>query len=530
MKRLIGYITSEPGFERLSVSDSGFGASHLSLPEIAGRAILFEICLQRLQTETDRERRRILRYVMSANGDIAVLMETWKDLDCGPITYDRLQEAIDFGIIDRFSSSEIDAFTAHEIELRMRWYTYIGRLQSIVKDPILYNSACKEFFDGGIAFFRPPRPEREHTHLEVLSTFLSLHGLAHLITSQTGRQAASVVAERSFGFSRRGSIFDEYRDSGHVDDDPIAQFTSMVVRLMNRDVEDWKKGLDRWETLVDRGLEVSEGGLVFQQIAAMSTATAAEEEECAWDDDAFLPSRGLVRRLCYARRMAENADWWRRELNRSDNEGRVIGLAVLLGWGGPEVLRTLGPTCEPMIESLGKDEWARLRSGVEWIVLAAGDLLPELPDSSFDTQSVGPTRLWSALIGRIRDNDRRRLLSRRVFAEYDGDDETILQEASDNELFLSKKGAEGVDWAYVGRLSRRARSVGLSHTFSVPWPAEDWGIPDDIAKDVLANCDSYSGQFVAMCERSYASSVAKNAPSVSAVAIKDKWFSTEGVC
>ena len=78
MKRLIGYITSEPGFERLSVSDSGFGASHLSLPEIAGRAILFEICLQRLQTETDRERRRILRYVMSANGDIAVLMETWK--------------------------------------------------------------------------------------------------------------------------------------------------------------------------------------------------------------------------------------------------------------------------------------------------------------------------------------------------------------------------------------------------------------------------------------------------------------------
>ena len=378
MKRLITHVTKEPGFELLGVSESGFGASLLSLPELAGRRILFENCSRLLRTEDDPIRRRVLRGVMAANADADSLVETWRSLGKNPTTYERFQEALDFGILDQFSSTDIAILTEHDMELCVRWLIFIGRFEHIIKTEDLYESACKMFFDEEIVFFRPPRARRKRTHLEVLSTLLSPHGLAYLHSCPTERQADTVVAERSFGTSHHGSFYDEYRDLDQTDNDPVAQFTGFVVGLMRSDVADWKLRLRRWESLVDRGLEVSRNGFIFQQIAAISTAVESDGEHCTWDEEGFRPCKGLVRRLYHAARMVGDHGWWARELDGMDSRSKTLGLGILLAWGDAETLRALRPKCESIIDGMDSEEWRRLRSVVRCIEWAGGTRLPEL--------------------------------------------------------------------------------------------------------------------------------------------------------
>ena len=109
MKRLIAYITEEPGFGRLVARDLPRRGRNMELPETAGRDLLFEACLGKLEEEEDPGRRNALRRIMASNADAKRLKEVWIErLEKGVMKCDPLREALDCGIVNRFGADEIE--------------------------------------------------------------------------------------------------------------------------------------------------------------------------------------------------------------------------------------------------------------------------------------------------------------------------------------------------------------------------------------------------------------------------------------
>ena len=71
----------------------------------------------------------------------------------------------------------------------------------------------------------------------------------------------------------------------------------------------------------------------------------------------------------------------------------------------------------------------------------------------------------------------------------------------------SDSDAVSVDWDYVRHLSKHARQAGVHTLFRVSTPLSS-GVPETVARDVLADCGSHCAQLVAICEQAYAATVA----------------------
>ena len=530
MKRLIDHITQEPAFRRLTASDMPFGSRGMGLPDMAGRGNMFDVCAKKLEGEIDSERCRILREVMGMNADQDILKSIWKQrfregaMDCDP-----LQEAIDFGILDKFSLDEIEMLTKHDIALRMRWLAYTDNYEAIIKDRDIYAAACKAFFDGDVAFYAHRSPTKPTIHLEMLTELLSMHTLAALYSSEAEDVAACVVIEQRFGIGYREFLGHNEQEVVHTDNDSLVLFSRFVLEHMKRDIVEWKTQLSPWSTLVDEGFEIAPGSYLFEQIAAVSTVTATDKDSGVWDNDGFLPSKGLVNRLYFARRKAGNATWWKSQLNHATPKGTVLGLAILLSWGKPNTLLRLKPVFDPLIDGLNEGDWNRLYSFCTYIARACISDNYELTDKWFCDAGILSPRVALVLTGRVKDDDTRRLLSRHLFSSYTGTDSSILQYAADNELMNSmleqaQDAVDDVDWDYVCRLSKLARKGDNPFLFSRQQSQLRWNIPEDMAATVLSDCDHHCGQFVAICERSYGMSIAKKTVSVSEISSQDGWF------
>ena len=525
MRRLIGHVTSEPGFQRLTASETPFGIPDMALPETAGRKILYDICLQKLEQCDDSERRRMLREVMRVNANRDVLVSVWKRrFRDGVMNSDPLQEALDFEILDQFSTEEIERATNHDLNTRMRWLTYTGKYEQIIEDQDLHEIACREFFDGRIAFFRPPNYSDGRTHLDVLSVLLTPHGLASMCTSKSDERAASVVIGNLFGIGAHELVYDGRGDDGEAVNGLVGQFTNFVQEHMNSDVSDWNDRLDRWSTHVDKGLEVAPSGALFEQIAAIATVVDAGEEAGAWRDDGFCLSKGLVERLYYARGMAGDTAWWKCKLAETDGPAMMLLLAMLFSWAKSEVLRRLSSVYTPIVDGVDESSWERLYALVRCIRWASESRSEPLCHTWFGDDVAMSPRLASALIGRVRDADARRMASRKVFGAYAGEDRWILQQAADFELSAVDGAPSDVDWEYIGRLSKLARKAELPYLFSVSWPQHEWKIREDVSEAVLGRCETHCGQLVSLCERSYRAGVAERIDTVSKIAAMEGWF------
>ena len=522
VKRLTIYITNEPGFERLTASDSG---PALGLPATAGRDELFRHCLRRIQTEGDAGRRHVLRSIAAANADHKTLIEIWTQRRGDQeTTYDNFLEAMDYSILEQFSSEEIEAFTADNFDLRMRWFAFIGRYQEIVESGTLQRVAHESFFDGTMVFLQSPRPKIGRTPIETLSLLLNVYGLSRLDKMERVEGSVASVMHRYFGIS--DWRIPDCEGSRNQSDDRFSEFYRFVLDHMNSDVSEWRKGIDRWESLVDRGLEVCSGGFLFAQIAVVSTMMDVGQRLGTWDDDGFSVTAGLVGRLHYALEKASDTSWWNDSLAFAKSESSVLGLAVLLTWGDGKTLRQLMPRCELLIESLDEREWHRLLRLIQIARFSGKNRRPEIAEEWFRDleDELRSARLATMLIGRMADDEVRRRLARRFLSGYSGSDPAIIQEAADIEVMSNPKGAQKVDWEYVSDLSKLGRRAGMPYLFSMQWPDRDWHVAESVAEDVLSSCQLHTGQFVAMCERTYSTVVAGRARRVSAVAADDGWF------
>lgn len=523
MRRLIAYVSEEPGFQRLTTSLTRERGRGMALPVSAGRDMLFDVCRKKLNEENDSGRRSILREVMAENADSSTLKSLWEDrFKDGLMRCDPLSEVMDFRLLNRFDVKEIENLTKGDDKLRLEWLMRKGHGKAIIEDPTLYGMVKEALFENQGMIYGPRRlRDKIPTVVEVLADLLTIPALGDLFLASPGHDASSMMAEWRYGHG--WNAFEDHDSDRRFDEsDPLTAFMEFIVDLLKRPVESWQKETTPWSALVDRGFEVAPGGWRFAEVAAVSTAVQTSEKS-DWHRDGFALTKGLVNRLRFSREMAGDATWWKSRLTDDAHSGAaVLALAILLSWAESNVLLSLKSTIGSVIDDLDDSDWSRLWICFNNISRAARDHQPVLAHDLLSEVASMSARMALVIICRARGMDTQERLSREAFAEYDGSDTQILRYAANLELERSEPGE--IDWDFVCHLSRKAKEAGAMGLFSMRHFYLWQFVPEDIAVGVLNECESHDDNLLVVCERAYAMKIAREADKVNEVARTENWF------
>ena len=175
------------------------------------------------------------------------------------------------------------------------------------------------------------------------------------------------------------------------------------------------------------------------------------------------------------------------------------------------------------VEGLGGRQWARLVTIYRRVGRVLEGRRERVGEKWFEgCAGMGP-RTALAMIGRVGDPEARRRLARRLFADYEGGDGTVLRGVANWENVDGNWG--DADWELLSELSRRARSGGVDAVMSVRLrDVSGLRVAEDVARSVLRNSDAHCRQFITLCEQSYSGAIGRRADSVSWVAARDEWF------
>ena len=523
MKQLITFIADEPSFQRLTSAAIPMLRRDMGLPEKAGGSALFTACLNKLKVENDPSRRRKLRAVMGENADEKKRKSIWiswfKD---GSMKCDPLREAADLGIVNYFSPQEIQSLTNNDLDSRLRWLIRSGHYRSIAADPSLHMVAKEAFFDDRLEL-----PDRRVSDKDPVSSIWLLKELLHprflaeLLSVQEIQGDDDTTFFRHYVMRWRARHQQLLQQDGADVYDPFASLTHFVSELMRKDVAEWQQSLEPWSRLVDRGLDEASSSQLMVQIATVATASTAKPAAGAWDKNGFAATKGLVRRLFFARHKSDDVNWWRARLADVTIEATCPALSVLLSWGTPELIAALEADVDPIIEGLSSRDWSRLWYMASLISQAARERRTSIPEDWFaDAGSLSPRRAL-ILINRVEDQEAVRRLSRNYFSDYAGGDTQILRHVARVKMIGTED--DPIDWDHVQHLSKRARLVGI-HTLFQPNRKLSSKIPKAVAEEVLSDCGNHCEQLVGICEQAYGTIVAQAAPKIAHLAESDGWF------
>ena len=546
MRRLINFIGQEPDFERLTGADNMQDQRDMRLPETAGGRVLFDLCVSKLRQETDPNRRRALRRVMARNADRTTLKAFWRDeYTTSTAPSDRLTDARDFDLVDQFDVSDITELTGGNLDAQLRWLSEASLHRHILDDSNLYREACRAFFNLEITFTYPrPFQSTPTTPFVALAELLHPHILAEYFT---------VPPEQSVAFGPRDFLRNEVlkqattaRDTGELTE--LWEFAQFAFELMESPAERWRTDLSLWQTLVDRGFTLAPCGRLFSMIAMISTAVSKTQTESLdptgsplhdggtgagtliedggrWENVAFAPTPGLVRRLYFARTQASNSSWWCSQLDVDDVEARVILLSTLLCWAEVQVVGDLKDKISAALHGLDDEQWAWFWNLFNVATFATRPQMQQIDEAWFLQQDDLSERLAIVLSRRLAEGANRRAIARKCFYQHRDGDRRILQTAAEWEL--SSEPYTDIDWEFAQRLSELARLNEVGYLFSHSRVTQQIDVPLDVARDVLGHCDKHHSQFVSLCERTFSSYVAQRAKRVSTVAEEERWFEDE---
>ena len=546
MHRLINFIVKEPDFERLTGEDFGLGQRGMYLPETAGGKALFEVCKQKLQEENDPKMCGVLRQVMARNGNRQTLMKFCLANENESAAKENIfTEARDFGLVKEFSSEKIAALSDGNMHMQISWLVEANLNEHIVNDANLYEFARSKLFDSKFAFpghrlFR----DKPLNSLEVLSRLIHPVVLSEYFRIPTEHFDLSGRSD----FIRHNFLKRDVSDDVEKRHEPFENFVHFVVGLMDISPEVWRTDLEPWEALVDRGFQEAPGGRLFSLISLISTAVSSvwakpEDEresqikedlqKClakdsvqgSWDGRGFTPTKGLVKRLFFAKIRGDDLNWWQAKLRESDGEEQLILLTALVCWGQSYVIMNLSKELGDALNDLKEEEWSWFWTLTSLTMSVAGMQMEKLSENWFSENDELNERLAVVMTGRLSDNSNRREVVRKCFHGYKGGDLRILQRAAEWELLPESN--DDIDWEFVMRLSAQARENCVEYLFPNGHKRHQVEVPVDVAKQVLEQCGNHNWQFVLLCERSFGSFVTQNAKRVSTVAEEQNWFDSE---
>ena len=286
----------------------------------------------------------------------------------------------------------------------------------------------------------------------------------------------------------------------------LTEFVREILEILSIKRSQWSSSLENWNEIVDRGFAVHPGSVLMALVALVSTAVNSREDECAWSEDEFCSTPGLVRRLGYARRMLHDSDWWREKLNASNEEERVVLLAMLVMWADSHVIASNLQRINEALGTATKGEWQRLWEVCRVLGWARRGEQCDFSGSWFERHSgTLEGRLAVLLLKRAERGEVSRTWGRTFISIYPDDDPTILELALSLEIGPDEPESEDwfhVDWSYILYLSRRMKQskargfLSMAHTLQGE-------IPESVAEIVLSESDVHDEVFVTMCEGVY---------------------------
>ena len=539
VRRLIEFVTEEPGFQRMIDGYDAQDLRGMSLPKTAGRKMLFGACVTKLNQEQNPVLHRGLRQVIAMNADRDELKSVWQTrFNENRMVYNPLIEARDFRVTRIFTIDEIKELTRENLDLRLQWFVSNYYYDHIINDAVLYAKACRAFFAFKMRF-----PNRgRHSAKKVTNPLIILTVLLNPFTL-----ADMVMIPENFSF--RSEQLRIFKRIYAVGEDPVAELAQFVVELMETSTTNWDSDLAPWSSLVDRGFEVAPHAHLFAFIALISTAVTNQQTNNStdpefviegfktdanversrpkgqWGNDGFAATPGLVERIYFARNQTADSDWWRNQLDNCVEEAQIILLSTLICWCEPGVLKTLGDRVSSILEALDTESWSSFWQMFCLIVETAELQVSPIDEGWFMNEENLSPRFAIALAQRLDLDADRRVVIRKCFYRYEGCDPQILWTAAGSEL--SSDSPEDIDWLYLKRLSMLARKHRINTLLPYGDARHNIDVPSDVAEEVLNACELHNSEFVNLCESSFSSRIAKSASTVVAVSEKEKWFTTE---
>ena len=516
--RLIEFVTREPGFQRLYSVGPPHNRREVELPEDAGRSVLFQTCLAKLEREIDPCRRRALREIMAENARKEDLKRVWKSrFRDGLMNCDALVEAEDFGIVNWFDEREIKDIARDDAQLCVRWLVESCHYTTIVASQELYDVAVRLLFDGDIQGSVPQyRRSFTRTSIEILQSCLDPFSIATLFA--IGDEPDERKHNARMRFSMGMDQLDDNDDVGGRDS--LREFAEFAASIQGRSIADLQRHVFSWSELVDRGFVEVPGSFTMVRLALIATAGKSYPSPGAWSDQEFAPTTGLMARLFFARGKASDPAWWKKRLAYAKGDSIITCLAAVLAWGIPDSASALTVEIGRMMDQLSTRDWERLRSTVWFMVQSMGEDAPVVSIDWFRSIWPGSARLAHIAISLFDDVAAMREASRVAYSSYEGRDEVILHSAFDIEVGQPE---DSVDWDYVLRLSAHSHSIGACSWYS-EW--EHRSVPERVAAEVLRNCTSHCLGLVSICEAAYSNTVTRRSSKLSALASSEQWFDT----
>ena len=526
VKRLLTFITQNPGFRLLVAPISSLYARRIALPETAGRDLLFDGCALALRSECSRSVQRALRRIMAENASADKLkgfvIQQWKDHTPKEQVFDH---ALDFRILDRFDRSEIDAVAEDDPNVLCFWLLHAGKYDIVSNDSEMFAVAQRSLFDGNVAPWMHAR-HRPVGDLELLAHAIRPQVFAHIMStvdeSDTAYEYFPIGPSSTDQDPIRRTSARDPSNPGH----DLTVFTQSILDSLKMPASEWRKKMSLWTNLVDRGFRIAPNSWLLTQVATISTTVDAGGDVAVWDNEGFSSTEGLVQRLAFARLRAEDTEWWRQRWSEVSGHPSICFVATLLCWCQREPLIELGTSIAETVESLSGTEWRKLALLLRLVSAAASSEQRPLSATDVETFGVESPRTSIALIDRVDGSQAKRRLGRMAFGGYSGTDSYVIRSAASFETAETEVG--DFDWPYLVRLSKQARNAGLAGSlFSEAY--RDWEIPEEIAVSVLGECESHCDQLVAICERKYGALLASRAKSVAEVAEEQQWFDPEQI-
>ena len=524
MKRLMAFVTGEPGFQRFILTSSTYRRGDIALPLGAGQKELFQACTEKLRTADSWPQHRAFCRVISDNADMSTLKGLWLDRSrTGSNARYSLFEASTFGIVDSLLAEEANALFDDNHDTQIQWLIQTDKYEEIANDKALLFAAAQKVLMGTLSF---PYRWRETTNpivnLEALTLLIRSRNFVRLLSENRDGSAISTVLRGNHptGIHR---LLERYRASVQEDEvyPSLDKFVCFVVERLGKSVKEWRTSLTHWSAVVDRGFEECKASQVMIELATLASATFAQGDDGTWNKQGFSPTKGLVERLYYARNKVKDEQWWFMQLRDVTDEGIVSFLTILLNWGTPDLISKCKNEIEQLLVSLTPEKWTQIRRCTELL----RDVIKKrrTPLSKQWLQSVGTMspELAFLILDRIKHIETARRLARSSFSTYHGDNWEILRIAEKMEI----QDGENTDlnWDHIITLSARAKSLGIDLVLPTP-RSRRLNVPVDVAKVVLTESDKHSGRFIAMCEQVYANHVSQGVPRVSSIAESQQWF------
>ncbi len=550
VRRLVDFILSGSGFQRLMADGTNFGSSVPVLPEEAGRTMLAEGAAARLKEETDPWLCSVLRRVLSLNSPVserklALAATSASDEERFPF----LRAVYDLDLEDHLSPDEIchsDLGTLGE-KVRLLWT--VDELDFLASRSELYPSAISAVLSGDASAPLSSSPEtRAGAGLALMGELLQPDQTLYEVLHNPGRADPRSLVEDRIWLSELGSppaADEELTDEQRMVDN-YAQF---VVKLFRKEGLAWHANLEPWSDLVDGGIRYLGPHFLFTSIAflaaymepsELSPATdphAGDERDNPsgveqqnepnghWDDRGFSTEEGLVGRLSFAKQKKDDADWWRDQFRGSSQTDRIVLVAACIVWAEASVVKALALELNSFVGEISDEDWRRVIELIDWRRFHRGLNTADIEQDIFDHIPELSHRFVYLVGTRFAEGEDVGASLRTHLLDYEGSDDHILNLAFRREVFQSAglRASSDVDWVKLKRLSMSARKAGGTLA-SNAFRGERINMPYDHAVDVLENCHQHDPGIIFIAERSIHAHVAKRTLKISEAADNGRWF------